>query len=161
MRKAALIVLAVVALPCLAAAQGQGDRHGWMYAFAGAGFLSDGGPAAFNAGGGGELLVGRGLGFGGELGYLGHSGVDGVGLASVDLSYHFAGRDARRKLVPFVSGGGSVAFRSRGNAGGGNFGGGVQYWLRDRVAVRLEFRDFIFSSDSPHTFLFRAGVAFR
>ncbi len=161
MRKTALAVLAVLTLPAWSGAQSAGDRHGWVYAFTGAGFLSDGGPAAFNLGGGGTLLAGRGLGLGGELGYLAHSGGNGVGLASADVSYHFGGRDAGRRLVPFAVGGGAVAFRARGSAGGGSFGGGIQYWLRERVALRVEFRDFIFSSDSPHTYLFRVGLAFR
>lgn len=161
MRRTILLFLAVLALPGWAAAQRPGDRRGWIYAFAGGGFLSNGGPAAFNAGGGGDLLAGRGLGVSGEIGYLGHSGVNGLGLASAGVSYHFGGRDTDRKVVPFVTGGGSLAIRSGGALGGGHFGGGVQYWLHDRMALRFEVRDFIFSSDSPHTWAFRLGIAFR
>jgi hypothetical protein len=82
---------------------------------------------------------------------------DGLGLASVNLSYHF---NNSRKLAPFVTGGGSLAFRG-GAAGGGNIGGGVHYWMRDNLGLRLEVRDFIFSSDSPNTVVFRVGLSFR
>lgn len=161
MHKAAFLVVAVLALSGSANAQAAADRRAWAYVFAGGGFLSDGGPAAFNAGGGGEFLVGSGLGLGGELGLLAHSASDGLGLASANVSYHFGGRDSARDLAPFLTGGGSAAFGNRTTAGGVNFGGGLQYWLRERLALRMEVRDFIFSSDSPHTWIFRVGLAFR
>ena len=47
-----------------------------------------------------------------------------------------------------------MVFADGGAAGGGNFGGGIQYWPKDRIGLRFEVRDHIFSSDSPHIFTF-------
>ncbi len=143
-----------------ALAQSGDDRRGWGYVVAGAGGrtgFSNG--ALVHVGGGGEVTFFRGLGVGGEVGY--YADTDdvggGFGIADVNLLYAF---NKSGKVSPFVTGGGSVAFRG-GAAGGGNIGGGVQYWLNDRAALRFEFRDHIFSSDSPHAYVFRVGISFR
>lgn len=163
MRKLILVVTAIIVCSMTAAAQSKDSRRGWGYAFGGVGAISDSGANPFfHVGGGGEGLVYKGLGFGGEIGYFApfESGSDGVGLLSVNTAYHFGGNDASRKVVPFVTGGYSLAFRDFASHGG-NFGGGVQWWVRDRVALRFEVRDHIFSSDSPHAVSFRVGVSFR
>jgi len=85
-------------------------------------------------------------------------GSDGFGLLSANLSYHF---NQSRRLVPFVTGGATLGFRSGATAGGGNFGGGVHYWFSERAALRLEFRDHIISSDTSQIVGFRVGLAFR
>jgi hypothetical protein len=102
----------------------------------------------------------KGLGVGAELGYVTSTQGfgSGFGLASTNVSYHFY--KPGRKLVPFVTGGGSIVLGT-GPVGGGNFGGGVQYWMSDRVGLRVEFRDHIFSSDSPHFYGVRVGFSFK
>ena len=158
MRKITAIILVLVAAQAAALAQ---DRRGWGYAVGGVGATGNGSSTAtFQVAGGGEGLVYKGLGLGAEVGYLApfrRTG-DGFGVFSPNVSYHFSNRSSR--LVPFVTGGFSLGFRS-GASGGGNFGGGVQYWMKDHVALRLEFRDHIFSSDTPHFFQFRVGLSFR
>jgi hypothetical protein len=144
----------------LAMGQTSDERKGWGYVFGGIGGREGiGSNAVINVGGGGEGILGKGFGVGGEVGYLTdtRSTSNGIGLASANLSYHF---NRAQKLVPFVTGGGSVAFRG-GAVGGGNIGGGVHYWMRDNIGLRLEVRDFIFSSDSPNTVVFRVGLSFR
>ena len=144
----------------MAFGQASNERKGWGYVFGGVGGRDGGNSnAVINVGGGGEAIVVKGLGLGGEIGYLTdtRSGGNGLGLASTNLSYHF---NRSQKLVPFVTGGGSLAFRG-GAAGGGNIGGGVHYWIKNNVGLRLEVRDFIFSSDSPNTVVFRVGLSFR
>ncbi|MFL6276816.1 MAG: outer membrane beta-barrel protein [Blastocatellia bacterium] len=161
MRKLFVIILLMSAIPVTAFGQSQSERRGWGYAFAGVGGTTgtDSG-ALFTVGGGGERLLYRGFGIGGEIGYLSLSrrGSEGVGVGSVDLAYHF---NHSGKVAPFVTGGASAAFRSDVAAGGGNFGGGVQYWPKDHVGLRFEVRDHVFSSDAPHLFTFRVGVTFR
>jgi hypothetical protein len=101
---------------------------------------------------------------GGELGYLARlrdTGSSGLGLASLNASYHFGAGNRDRRVVPFVTGGGSVFFAGNGSTGGGNFGGGIQYWTRSRWGLRVEYRSHILSSDSPHIYEFRVGLAFR
>jgi hypothetical protein len=160
MKRSIIATMLLILIQGLAFGQSSNERKGWGYVFGGVGGR-DGGNSnvLLNFGGGGEGIVAKGLGVGGELGYLTNAGSagNGFGLASANLSYHF---NRSQKLVPFVTGGASVAFRS-GAIGGGNIGGGVQYWVRDNVGLRFEVRDFIFSSDSPNTYVFRVGLSFR
>src|SRR5262245_57461694 len=67
-------------------------------------------------GGGGEVLVYKGLGLGGDIGYLfpSRDPGSGVGLVSVNPSYHFVNRRSLGKVVPFVTAGYAAAFRSGG-----------------------------------------------
>ena len=152
---------ALMLAPASAFAQKGEMPKGWGYGFGAIGGTSGAfGKTMVHVGGGGERLFYKGLGAGGEIGYLTttSSAGDGIGVASANVAYHFA--RPGQKLVPFVTGGFSVLFRS-GASAGGNIGGGVQYWMKDRLALRLEFRDHIVSSDSPHFYGFRVGLAFR
>jgi hypothetical protein len=160
MKRIIIALFALAIVPVSALAQKSEMPRGWGYGFGAIGATSgDFGHTTVHVGGGGERLFYKGFGAGGEVGYLTTtSGGNGLGIASTNLAYHF-GRPGQ-KLVPFVTGGASVAFNGYA-AGGGNFGGGVQYWMKDRVALRFEFRDHIFSSDAPHWYGFRVGVAFR
>lgn len=161
MKRVIIAIFALALVPASALAQKGNTPKGWGYGFGAIGGTSgDFGQTTVHVGGGGEGLFYKGLGAGAEIGYLAPTrGVgDGFGVASVDVSYHFV--QPGRKLVPFVTGGFSLLFRN-GSSAGGNVGGGVQYWMKDRVALRLEFRDHIVSSDSPHFYGFRVGFAFR
>ena len=161
MRKLFVIILLLTSTSAVAFGQSKDERRGWGYVYAGVAGVSDSNSgASFTAGGGGERLLYRGLGLGGDIGYLSYPGrIDnGIGIGSANLSYHFT---RTGKVAPFVTGGPSVGFTGGGSAGGGNFGGGIQYWPKDHVGLRFELRDHIFSSDSPHFFTFRIGVAFR
>ncbi len=96
---------------------------------------------SMHAGGGFEVFAFKGVGIGAEAGYLAPWKYmsDGIGLASINGSYHFS---RSNKLSPFVTAGYSIGFRS-GHANMINFGGGVNYWLNDRAALRMEFRDHV------------------
>ena len=159
MRRLILVVLFLAIVPAMAQAQSD-NRKAWGYLFAGAGGASDGETAFLHVGGGGEGMIYKGFGAGAELGYF--TPVDafglGVGLLSTNLSGHF---NRKAKVSPFVTGGYSLAFRSRGSSSGGNFGGGVQYWAGDNWGLRFEFRDHIFSSDSAHLYSVRVSISFR
>jgi hypothetical protein len=155
----AMTLLALIQV--VAFAQNPSDRRAWGYAFGGVGGNSGGGSTAtFAVGAGGEGLVYKGLGLGAEIGYIApfRAGGSGIGILSPDVSYHF--QRPNSKLVPFVTGGYSLAFRGGVSSSGGNFGGGVQYWIKDHLGLRFEFRDHVFSSDSPHFYQFRVGLSF-
>lgn len=161
MRKLFIIILLTASVPAAAFGQSRDERRGWGYAYAGVGGVTGfNSGASFTAGGGGEVLFFRGLGVGGDLGYLSLPGRfdNGIGIGSVDLAYHF---NRSGKVAPFVTGGPSVAFAGGAAAGGGNIGGGIQYWPKDHLGMRFEVRDHVFSSDSPHFVTFRVGVTFR
>lgn len=162
MSKLTLAILLTALMPFVIAAQTTKEHRGQGYAFVAPGSTSDGG-STLHFGIGGEGLVYKGLGVGGEIGYLGatRSLNEGFGVLSPDVSYHFLNASKSGKLVPFVTGGYSLLFRS-GVAHAGNFGGGVSYWFKDRVGLRLEFRDHVPAhADLGHFFGFRIGLAFR
>ncbi|MBI4471950.1 MAG: hypothetical protein HY646_04730 [Acidobacteria bacterium] len=148
------------------------ERHTQGYVFVAPGRVSR--LATLHFGGGGELVRSNGFGVGAEIGYLTESCPDpggrgcgksdggskqtGNGLFSFDGSYHINAGDSG-KLVPFGTGGFSLIINPYGdNEAGFNFGGGVNYWLRNGMGLRLEFRDHVFYSH--HHYGFRIGLAF-
>ena len=164
MRKIFVVVILMMSIQGIALAQSSNQRRGWGYFVGGAGANVGNGASTGNlsVAGGGEGLLKGGFGMGGEVGYLApfEGAGNGFGILSVNPSYHFLKASASRKLVPFVTGGFSLGFRNGSSSGGGNFGGGVQYWMKDHLGLRVEFRDHIFSSDSPQFLQFRVGLTF-
>jgi hypothetical protein len=137
------------------------EHHGQGYGFFAPGAIVDEGYSLSTAhfGAGGEHLLYKGLGVGGEIGYLApwRDFSLGIGILSVDGSYHFT---RTNKVSPFVTGGYSMAFRE-GHINLINFGGGVNYWFHDRMGIRLEFRDHISSQYNIHYLSGRIGFSFR
>jgi hypothetical protein len=163
MKTLIITLFLLVLLPSMSFAQTQ-DRRAWGYVFGGLGGASDGEGAFVHVGGGGEGLLHKGFGMGAELGYFAPASDtigNGVGILSVNPSYHFRNASASKKVVPFVTGGFSLAFRSSAASGGGNFGGGVQYWFKEKAALRVEYRTHVFSSDRPFLHSLRVGISFR
>ncbi len=167
---AGMTVLAF-AFPGLASAQspspttapGSGQAHhaqGYVFVAPGAYIGYADSVAILHVGGGGEALIQRGLGIGAEIGAIGslqESG-GGLGLFSVNGSYHFR---RNKKIAPFLTGGYSVV-GGNGTRSLVNVGGGVNYWLRERVGIRLEFRDHFYLDGAGRQLLgFRIGFAFR
>jgi hypothetical protein len=133
-------------------------------------------------GGGGECLVNKGLGLGGEL-LRSTQSWEGATLdtwiGSANVYYHFGDSTKNRKWEPFVTGGYTFFYVS--NIGfphdnGGNFGLGINIWLKKHTALRLEIRDDVGGRDlsaefepegtyylrsSQHLVGFRIGVTFR
>ena len=115
---------------------------------------------AHTLGGGYEYAFWRGLGVAGDVGWLwtGDRFSSGAGIGSINGSYHFS---PRKKLDPFVTAGYGILFRSA-TRNMANFGGGVNWWFRDGLGLRLEARDHSdFASQSQHIVSFRLGLAFR
>jgi hypothetical protein len=159
MKRLVIAIFVLSLFPASVLAQSDSPK-GWGYGFGAIGGTSGafGRPMA-QFGAGAEGLFYKGLGAGAEVSYVTRTdGSHGFGLVSTNVTYHFVKAGGSRKLVPFVTGGPSIAF---GGAVGGNFGGGVQYWMKDRLGLRLEFRNHIFSSDSPYMYGFRVGLSFR
>jgi len=162
-----IIVLFIVMMPALSYAQAPSQKERTSYGYAFAGLMTDttvGGEYGIHAGAGAEGISRSGFGVGGEIGYFRRSrlGIEnGFGLLSVNPSYHFLNATKSRKLVPFATGGFSLFFRGSA-AAGGNFGGGVTYWFKDRLGVRFEVRDHIPArSDLGHFPSFRVALTFR
>jgi hypothetical protein len=112
-----------------------------------------------NPGLGAEVFAYKGLAASADIGYVGYYNnfrADGLGLFSPNVSYHFY---RSRTVVPFITGGYSLAFRS-GTANMGNYGAGLTYWFGRRVGLRVEGRDHRDAS-GYHISGVRVGVSFR
>jgi hypothetical protein len=136
------------------------ESRGHGYAFFAPSGVSDSSRAWGHVGAGFEGVFGNGAGVGAEIGYVTplRRWDSGLGLFSLNGAYHFKNSS---KVVPFVTGGYSGFFRS-GYANGFNFGGGVNYWVKERVGLRFEFRDQVpGNTDAGHFYGVRFGVTFR
>ena len=116
------------------------------------------------AGVGGHLVVYKGLGLNVETGALFHpgNGEAHTSLTSFGASYHFLNSQSPRKIVPFVTAGYTYAVNSTmPNMHMLNFGGGVDYWFRENLGLRLEVRDHFSPKAYPNgTFFPSAPVHF-
>ncbi len=163
MKRHMLICVALLLISIAAVAQ-DSRGQGYLFVAPGATVFGSGGAnttGVFGFGGGGEGFLAKGLAAGGEIGYVAPYKAfgDGIGLLSANGSYHFKGSD--RKVVPFLTGGYSLAFRD-GSVNGANFGGGATWWAKDRLGLRLEFRDHYFPNNGDMNVLsFRIGLTFR
>ena len=158
---AGALTLAAIASPA-ATAHAQG-AYGYVFGAPGAISCCGESEGTLHFGGGGEFVTPIGVGVGAELGFLGtwDGFSEGIGVFSVNGSYHFA-RSRGRKLDPFVTAGYSLAFR-QGHANMGNVGGGANIWLHPRVGLRLEFRDHLWEGQGSKVQYWglRIGAAFR
>ena len=95
-----------------------------------------------HVGGGGEARVYKGLGVGGELGFLfpRQEFLYGAGLLSVNTLYRW-NTGTHWKVQPFVTGGYSLLFRGFAE-NRLNFGGGLTYWMSERAGLRVEYRQY-------------------
>ena len=144
------------------AAPGNPDRYhfqGYIFGAPGAYHGYSETRATMHVGGGGDVLLYKGLGAGADIGGVwALSGSDLLTLLSVNGSYHFS-RD--RRISPFLTGGYSGIWGD-GSANLVNFGGGVNWWLGKRKGIRLEFRDHVYTgSENRQIVEFRIGFAFR
>jgi hypothetical protein len=166
-----LIAIFIVLMPVLAHAQStmQNELRGYGYVFAGPVVGPNGDTVSLHAGAGGEGIFRKGFGIGGEMGYVGQGIFDDRSyLLSLNLSYHFLNASKSRRLVPFLTGGTTLFGGCNDSIGGcktlgGNFGGGLTYWFKDRIGMRFEVRDHIplLFSRPDHFPGFRIALTFR
>ena len=162
MRNLVTCLLLVMLVPAGAPGQEKTkQKDGQGYAFVGLGAINaEAGTLQF--GGGAEANLYKGLGIGLEIGYFSPMEAfgDGIGIFSVNGQYIF-GLENPRRFKPFVTGGYSLAFRSS-TANAMNFGGGIHYWLSNRLGLRLEIRDYIIPDIwDMHAWQGRVGLEFR
>jgi hypothetical protein len=171
MKELIMTVALLLMVPALASAQNADQQYrGQGYVFIGEGTArspDNGLHGNAEVGGGGEVLLFRGFGVGGELGAMGRP-AHGVGVLSIDPSYRFL---RKSKVVPFVEGGYTRTFANSDPFPPSNlfnFGGGINYWAFKRVGLRLEFRDLVrhvsplfVSGQTDHYWGLRIGLAFR
>jgi hypothetical protein len=136
------------------------NSHGYLFAAPGGVSVAGRTDSTLQFGGGGELLLARGFGLGGEIGALSPSGNLGgtVGLLSGNAYYHFG---SKRRIDPYITGGYSLFFRGN-TANSGNFGAGVNLWLWKSLGLKVEFRDHVASPGgvTAHWWGVRFGLNF-
>ncbi len=156
----AMLILLYPPPSCHAQGAKNEEHRAQAYLFFSPGVATGNGNSAaiFHSGGGAEGLFYKGLGAGAEIGYLApfRDTGDGFGVASFNGVYKFS---RTQKVVPFVTGGYSLLFRS-GSANAANFGAGFDYWLKDHLGIRLEFRDYQQVSTNVNYATFRIGLSF-
>jgi len=164
-RRAAAVAAAVAVALCLAGgdAHAQGPMTGYVFGTTGQFKVEEFSFTTFQAGGGGEYLIGGIFGVGAEVSYLAPTEAwgEGIGVFSANGSYHFR---KSGKLVPYVTAGYSLLFDDLDDTlNAFNVGGGVNYWFARRAGLRLELRDHIHSTDDVtlHWWGFRFGITFR
>lgn len=142
----------------VASAQDEYAGQGYVHASMGA---TRGGTGLLGVTGGGEAFLWKGLSAQGELGYLFpvRAANDGIGVASVGPAYHFTDRSRSQKLVPFVDGGYTLAFRS-GTLSLWHIGGGATWWYSDRFGLQFGVRNYAHQGEHFAT-AFRVGFTFR
>jgi hypothetical protein len=161
MRKTGWIAMMLLAVPALSRAQVAEDlrQQGYVFGAPGA-FVYEGAAATLEFGGGMQWLVHRGLGLGFDASLMGFAECFScfpMAFGSFDASYHFVPPSGR--LVPFVLGGiGGVAVDG-GAATLVSVGGGLNYWLENGMALRIEVRD-RFEGSGVHNLGVRVGITF-
>jgi len=156
----ARVVLILVAFGGALFAQ---DSSGYVF-FAPGGITAGGHTAmTLHFGGGGEGILGKGIGLGLELGALGPRSdlSESIGVFSPNGYFHFS-RSRGQKSDPFVTAGYTLFFR-HGTANLWNFGGGANYWFSEKIGLRVEMRDHVWSAryGTAHYWGVRAGLSFR
>ena len=119
------------------------------------------GSNSFQIGGGIDHYVYKGLSLGGELSEAFGGGVGAsVTILSPTVSYHFP-VDKEGHFDPFATTGYSHFFIGNGNPdiNTGNIGGGLNYWVTNKVGLRFVIDEHIAGSGS--IFGLRGGIVFN
>jgi hypothetical protein len=124
----------------------------------------DTGSSTLQIGGGAEGYVYKGLGFGADIGALRTFSTTGTGnwsgMMTLNTLYNFNTTDMS-KISPFIIGG-LTLIPAFDVPGGVNIGGGLQYWFRNGIGMRVEFRDHILTGMSNHHYpQGRIAIVFR
>ena len=165
MRRSILIVFSLLMIAAAGQAQETELPRGLGYFFVAPGGSVPKGSGTLHVGFGGEGRVYKGLGFGADIGGFLQSSSCSCGLAmfSANGSYHFSSVVRDRKVFPFLTAGYTGVANSVGGENWFNFGGGVDYWPRERVGLRVEFRDHVDPNhrEPLHFLEARIGLIFK
>lgn len=143
----------------LTAGTATAQTHGYLFVAPGVVSGSNNSSALIHLGIGGEYVFRSTYGAGAEVGFIGRSDLDAVGMASINGYYHFK---HDRPWAPFVTGGYSNAFELFQSTSLANIGGGINYWYKDHMGLNFEVRDhFSTGTHSANYLEFRFGFNFK
>lgn len=137
--KAAVVTVMVMAFLSTPVDGQNYEKKGWGYGLLGAGSACGEDDQNFlHYGGGGEVLLYKGLGVAAEFGYLDRSDSDGMVVFSPGGIYAF---NTGGKTIPFITAGYSFLFYDRREVRGAFFGAGINHLIGDYWGIRIEGRD--------------------
>ncbi len=135
------------------------QTHAYLFVAPGVGSGTNNSSGLIHLGGGGEYVFPMRVGVGAEVGFLGRTSLDVLGTASLNGYYHF---QRNGSWAPFVTGGYSNFFTFTGHSNLANFGGGVNYWYKDHLGIKLEFLDHLSTGTNSANYAeFRFGFNFK
>lgn len=155
-----MLVIAILSPAALQAQQAKPFRYGGSgYGYFAAGGCRHG-STILGGGGGAEAFLWKGLTLGVEGAYQTFPEDFGFGELYAPVGYHFVDRTRPQKWDPFVSAG-VVGFATTGSGAtyAMHFGGGTNYWFKERIGLRTEFRVHGYTDET--TVQVRVGVVFR
>lgn len=159
-----ILKLSFAILPLLfAGAAAAQDTRGAFFVGPGGTTQSGFTQRSYEVGGSVERLLAMGIGAGAELEGVVHAAgqaKNSVGIFSLNPYYHFL---KERALDPYATFGYSLLFRDY-TANLYNYGGGVNYWFKPNMGVKVEVRDHVWSHplvSSTHIWGVRVGITFR
>ena len=84
-------------------------------------------------------------------------------VVSANGVLHFSTSQSARRPSPFVTGGYTHMGSGEGSFGAWNVGAGIDLWAKERVGVRVDFRDHVRpdSRGAVQYWTIRAGIVFR
>ncbi len=149
----------VLFLTLIGAGAMMAQSHGYVFVAPGAANIGGTSAALIHLGIGGEAVLPMGIGAGAELGFLGRTSLDVLGTASLNGYYHF---NRGGSWKPFATAGYSNFFTITGHNNLANIGGGLNYWYKDHMGIKLEVRDhFSTGTNSANYLEFRFGFDFK
>lgn len=158
MRRFPVVLLMLLSATTQAEDEYKGSVYGY---FTGGGCQH--GYGIVGGGAGAEGFLWRGLTIGIEGGAHTYVNDKGFGDLHMPVGYHFVDRKKSAKVDPFVSfSPAGLFYRTSGNGIGyaTHGGGGVTYWFKPRLGVRMEFRVHTFGYDEV-TAQGRIGISYR
>ena len=114
------------------------QTHGYVFVAPGVASGGNNSSALIHLGAGGEAVLPIGIGAGAEVGFLWRTSLDALGTVSINGYYHF---QRNGSWAPFATGGYSNFFTLNSHRNMANLGGGVNYWYKDHLGLKLEVRD--------------------
>jgi hypothetical protein len=159
------VVVVVLAVAALMIVPGRVESQVVGYGVFGPTVLSGGSEylVSGTTAGGVELLINGRIGVGMEAGFIG-TPLSGWPVFSATGVWHLTSsrRDGPR-VSPFLAAGISSIDSERPTSRSWNMGGGVDIWLRERVALRIDYRDHVTPQEefTPRYSMLRVGVSFR
>ena len=160
MKKVIVVVFGTLLFAAPAFAQNSQGADKRAFFFGAPGVITGTEATTARVGGGVETVWSNGLGFAFDAGYFtGSDFGNGAVSFSPAIIYEFP---VNGRVRPYVRGGGALLANRHGGVALWTVGGGVNYWFKERMALKVEIRDSFASEDPRYGLLdVMIGLVFR